>query len=77
MNTTFRFIRHIALLFLVTAVTAVAANREKIAIKGSDTLVILVQKWTEVCPQRKDIEFQVTGGGSGTGIAAKGAVLRA
>lgn len=70
MNTFLRIFRHSALILAITAVSALAANREKISIKGSDTLVILVQKWTEVCPQRKNIEFQVTGGGSGTGIAA-------
>ena len=32
-------------------------------------MVILVQKWSELYPG-KNIEFQVTGGGSGTGIAA-------
>lgn len=40
-----------------------------LTIKGSDTMVILVQRWTEVFPD-KQISFQVTGGGSGTGIAA-------
>ncbi|EMJ97846.1 phosphate binding protein [Leptospira sp. B5-022] len=32
-------------------------------------MVILVQKWTETFPD-KSVQFQVTGGGSGTGIAA-------
>ena len=40
-----------------------------LTIKGSDTMVILVQRWTEVYPDKK-VGFQVTGGGSGTGIAA-------
>ncbi|MFM7157108.1 MAG: substrate-binding domain-containing protein, partial [Bacteroidota bacterium] len=38
-------------------------------IKGSDTMVILVQRWAELYPT-KSLSFQVTGGGSGTGIAA-------
>jgi phosphate transport system substrate-binding protein len=33
-------------------------------------MVILVQRWTEVYPDKTNVEFQVTGGGSGTGIAA-------
>jgi phosphate transport system substrate-binding protein len=39
--------------------------------KGSDTLVILAQKWAEVYMQKHaDVKVQVTGGGSGTGFAA-------
>lgn len=42
-----------------------------ITIKGSDTLVILAQKWAEVYMQKTPgTTIQVTGGGSGTGIAA-------
>lgn len=41
-----------------------------ITIKGSDTMVILVQKWTELYSAKTGIQFQVTGGGSGTGFAA-------
>ncbi len=42
-----------------------------ITVKGSDTLVILAQKWAEVYMSKKpDVKIQVTGGGSGTGIAA-------
>jgi len=44
---------------------------EHITVKGSDTMVILAQKWAEVYmgahPGQK---IQVTGGGSGTGFAA-------
>ena len=69
MNKLFRTTRQIALLLLVSTIAAMAAPREKITIKGSDTLVILVQRWTELYPDN-NIEFQVTGGGSGTGIAA-------
>ena len=44
---------------------------ENITIKGSDTLVILGQKWAEVYMQKNPgTTIQVTGGGSGTGIAA-------
>jgi phosphate transport system substrate-binding protein len=42
-----------------------------ITVKGSDTLVILGQRWAEVYMQKNPgISIQVTGGGSGTGIAA-------
>ncbi len=48
--------------------SAVAAD---INMKGSDTLVILAQKWAEVYMQKNpDVKIQVTGGGSGTGFAA-------
>lgn len=43
---------------------------QMITIKGSDTMVILVQKWTEVYGGKTGVQFQVTGGGSGTGLAA-------
>jgi phosphate transport system substrate-binding protein len=46
-------------------------NRGKLTVKGSDTMVILGQRWAEayagVDPQAV---VQVTGGGTGTGIAA-------
>lgn len=39
--------------------------------KGSDTMVILAQKWAEVYMKANpSIKIQVTGGGSGTGFAA-------
>lgn len=42
-----------------------------ITIKGSDTMVHLVSSWAEAFMQQNpDIEVSVTGGGSGTGIAA-------
>lgn len=43
----------------------------EITVKGSDTLVILAQKWAETYMIRKpDVKIQVTGGGSGVGFAA-------
>src|SRR5687768_4097825 len=58
-----------ALATLAFAVGSVhAAN---VTMKGSDTLVILAQKWAEVYMQKNpDAKIQVTGGGSGTGFAA-------
>lgn len=42
-----------------------------ITVKGSDTMVNLAQKWAEVyMGKNPSISIQVTGGGSGTGIAA-------
>ncbi len=55
---------------IALTVVAVALPRERVTIKGSDTMVILVQRWTEMYPDKTSTEFQVTGGGSGTGIAA-------
>ena len=42
-----------------------------ITVKGSDTMVILAQKWAEVYMRQKpETKIQVTGGGTGTGFAA-------
>lgn len=42
-----------------------------ITVKGSDTMVILAQRWAEkYMGQKNGVTIQVTGGGSGTGIAA-------
>lgn len=48
----------------------VAQQKQTLTIKGSDTMVILVQRWTEVFPDKTKVQFQVTGGGSGTGISS-------
>lgn len=66
-----------SLIFAVVAIALSAArcgvdNRAKpITIKGSDTMVILGQRWAETYMHEKPgVTVQVTGGGSGTGIAA-------
>jgi phosphate transport system substrate-binding protein len=42
-----------------------------ITVKGSDTMVILAQRWAEVyMSKHQDVTVQVTGGGSGVGISA-------
>ena len=52
------------------AVSSLSAE-EKITVKGSDTMVILAQRWAErYMLAHKDVSVQVTGGGSGTGISA-------
>ena len=58
----------IAALATATTVSALAGN---ITVKGSDTLLILAQKWAEVyMGNHADTKIQVTGGGSGIGFAA-------
>src|SRR5580693_6855490 len=58
----------ILLVFCLTAIPVLAGN---ITVKGSDTLVILAQKWAEVyMSNHPAVKIQVTGGGSGVGFAA-------
>src|SRR3954465_7266505 len=60
-------------LFSIVSVAALAANLHagNITVKGSDTLVILAQKWAEVyMGDHKEVKIQVSGGGSGIGFAA-------
>jgi len=53
------------------AAFAPAAQAGSITAKGSDTLVVLAQKWAEVyMAKTPGTTVQVTGGGSGTGFAA-------
>ncbi len=47
------------------------ARRRPITVKGSDTMVILAQSWAEnYMKENQGLTVQVTGGGSGVGIAA-------
>jgi phosphate transport system substrate-binding protein len=47
------------------------AARADITVKGSDTIVILAQKWAETyMAKNPNVKIQVTGGGSGVGLAA-------
>lgn len=49
----------------------VAAHAGNLTIKGSDTMVILTQRWAEEFMKKSaGTKVQVTGGGSGTGISA-------
>jgi phosphate transport system substrate-binding protein len=51
--------------------TSATFGEEKITVKGSDTMVILAQRWAEkYMAAHPDVVIQVTGGGSGTGISA-------
>jgi phosphate transport system substrate-binding protein len=48
-----------------------AARAAALTLKGSDTMVILGQRWAEgFMGKNKEVQVQVTGGGSGTGISA-------
>src|SRR5438309_4742386 len=50
---------------------ALSAYAGSITVKGSDTLVILAQKWAEVyMSKHPEVKIQVSGGGSGVGFAA-------
>jgi phosphate transport system substrate-binding protein len=58
---------------LVAAALAVspALANAAVTVKGSDTMVILAQRWAEAYMKKNPAKkVQVTGGGSGTGIAA-------
>jgi len=56
---------------LAALLASAGASSADITVKGSDTLVILAQKWAEVyMGQKPGVKIQVTGGGSGTGFAA-------
>ena len=56
---------------LAASVLAANAFAGNITVKGSDTLLILAQKWAETyMAQHPDVKIQVSGGGSGIGFAA-------
>ena len=47
------------------------SQEKKITVKGSDTMVILAQKWAELYMKNNPtVSIQVTGGGSGIGITS-------
>jgi len=59
-----------SIVILVAGMT-VSALAGSITVKGSDTLLILAQKWAETyMGQHSDVKIQVSGGGSGIGFAA-------
>lgn len=56
---------------MVLAAATVTLQAGTVTIKGSDTLVILAQKWAEqYMAAHPETKIQVTGGGSGIGFAA-------
>src|SRR6266850_2912990 len=63
--------KQLILLTLVVLAYGFRDQGETITIKGSDTMVILAQRWAEVyMSKHPEVSIQVTGGGSGTGISA-------
>jgi len=60
-----------ALLVTIMTIGFSFTTVDKITVKGSDTMVILAQKWAEVYMKKNPSQtIQVTGGGSGVGISA-------
>ncbi|MCD6326533.1 phosphate ABC transporter substrate-binding protein [bacterium] len=61
-------------LFLTVAhfgTPAIALGEQQVVVKGSDTIVNLASAWAEAYMElRPDVSISITGGGSGTGIAA-------
>ncbi len=56
---------------LVTSCAVPPAGKQNITLKGSDTMLQIGQRWAEVyMKDHPNATIQVTGGGSGTGIAA-------
>lgn len=61
----------IAILLVVMGIGFSFTTIDKVTIKGSDTLVILSQKWAEVYMKKNpNASIQVIGGGSGVGLSA-------
>jgi phosphate transport system substrate-binding protein len=59
------------LLAAALAAAPALASAQALTVKGSDTMVILAQRWAELyMKQGPGKKVQVTGGGSGTGLAA-------
>lgn len=66
-----RKIQIAAFLLVIMAIGYSFTSLSKITIKGSDTMVILSQQWAEAYMKKHPgTTIQVTGGGSGVGIAA-------
>jgi phosphate transport system substrate-binding protein len=64
-------LKRIGLAAALACVANASVLAQNITVKGSDTLVILAQKWAEVYMQKNPAtKIQVTGGGTGTGFAA-------
>ncbi len=58
---------------LLTAILAPgsALARTDITVKGSDTMVLLMKRWAQAYSRsHPDVSLQITGGGTGTGMAA-------
>ncbi|HNW56854.1 MAG TPA: phosphate ABC transporter substrate-binding protein [Bacteroidales bacterium] len=61
----------LAMMIIAFMVTTSTFSQAKVTVKGSDTMVILSQKWAELyMKSNPGASIQVTGGGSGVGITA-------
>ncbi|MGD0755452.1 MAG: phosphate ABC transporter substrate-binding protein [Bacteroidales bacterium] len=59
------------MMILAVMASVTAFSQAKITVKGSDTMVILAQRWAELyMKSNPQATVQVTGGGSGVGITA-------
>ncbi len=67
-----RYMKRILLFIALSGLLWGVSNaEEKVTVKGSDTMVILSQRWAEkYMAVHADVTIQVTGGGSGTGLSA-------
>lgn len=64
-------LKTVALLIVIIVIGYSFTTPSKITVKGSDTMVILTQQWAETYMRKHPkITIQVTGGGSGVGLAA-------
>ncbi|MFA7001771.1 MAG: PstS family phosphate ABC transporter substrate-binding protein, partial [Candidatus Omnitrophota bacterium] len=71
MNRIMKVIAALAAVLNLSMGAQAAIAAENITVKGSDTILVLGQKWAEeYMKQHPDVSIQVTGGGSGVGIAA-------
>jgi phosphate transport system substrate-binding protein len=61
----------LTLAIVAGCLAAASSLRADITVKGSDTMVVMAQKWAEVyMGKNSQTKIQVTGGGTGTGFAA-------
>lgn len=67
-----KILKTILISIILMSTTLIGFSQEKkITVKGSDTMVILAQKWAELYMKNNPTStIQVTGGGSGIGITA-------
>ncbi len=71
MDKDFAIVATVCLLIAMSGIVVRAGEKKSIIIKGSDTMVHLVSTWAEEFMKLDpNVEVAVTGGGSGTGIAA-------
>ncbi|MBW4359432.1 PstS family phosphate ABC transporter substrate-binding protein [Flavobacterium taihuense] len=64
-------LKTVLILMVVMGIGFSFTTINKVTVKGSDTMVILSQKWAEVYMKKNPgTSIQVTGGGSGVGLAA-------